>query len=358
MMVQRRARQSRSQTFRSEGLEPRGLMTAGLATGMNLVEYLGQVSPARAIQGVEVVAPIAAHSSLTFAFDAEVAGTYTLEVKYTGQGLALSADGSPSITPGPAGTTTTLELAIKAGLNTITASDLGGGKVVVDWELFLNNGVGQAVAPAPASTATPLPSTTIPVGTATVTPSPFGPSTVSSSMFGPAQMVGVAGPRLPLSPVSPIPNALAYDGEGVPQGSLPSPRSATSGGPAAVGPALALEIFGDIERDVEALTLPAWINRLASLQPPTTTTTTTTSDPAFGTGTAGSVEGEESADVALAEDSSGPNRETELASLASPAMLAGVAIAAVVGRRLRPGLTLLPKRRPANFPWSRCPSPN
>ena len=347
-------------TFRTEGLEPRGLLTAG---GLNVVQDLGEVSRALAIEGVEVVAPIPSHGSITFKFAAEAAGDYLLKVRYIGEGLTLEArgpSGSSSITPGPPGPFETIALPLQAATYEITATATGDEDVFVDWELLLNSGVGQAASQGStlvvASTAIPLPT---PPGPAAPSPSPSvtTPSTdwapaVSPSMVAVGGLAGRVEPVQALTPVGPTTPggelAMAYAGDGLPDGILASLAPAAPGAEAPTSddpspsttPLLTLEMLGDARPDEDALALPSWLHRLAEWQGPG-------SDPgdSVATGAAAVEEVVAGPGLAVADDPSAAESAGEPTVFASPGLIAGVVIVAAAGRRWRPGFRLLPKRR-------------
>ena len=134
-----------------EGLESRSLPSLGLAGVVDFRE-LGPVSPSAAASGVEATASIGSGDSVTFRFEIEAAGQYTLLVRHTGDGLTLDAKtpaGSAAIDPGPAGPFQVVPLNLKAATYEVKASAQGGRPVFVDWELLLNTGIGQSAATAP-----------------------------------------------------------------------------------------------------------------------------------------------------------------------------------------------------------------
>ena len=353
-------------TFRTEGLEPRGLLTAGVPGGLNVLEDLGEVSRALAIKGVEVTAPIPSHTSITFKFGAEAAGDYLLKVRYVGEGLTLEAQGpsgSASITPGPPGPFATVALPLQAATYEITASATGDQDVFVDWELLLNSGVGQAASQAStlvvASTSIPLPPSP---GPASPSPSPSStaPSAdwtpaVSPSMVAVGGLVGRVEPGQAITPVGPTgPDgevALASAGDGIPDGILSSLASAaslaevpTSGDLSTpTTPLLTLEMLGDARPDLEALAVPSWLNRLAEWQGPAAGPgeSDASGTPADGEGV---VTGTGLA-VAIADDAFDAESPGRATLAASPGLVAGAVIVAAAGRRWRPGFRRLTKRR-------------
>ena len=343
--MKRRPGLTRCRAFRPEGLEPRSLLAASVVT--NVVENLGGVSRAAAIKGVEVTAPIAEGGSVTFRFEAEFAGHYTLLVRYTGEGLALKAQGpsgSAFITPGPPGPFATVHLPLEAATYEITATALGDRPVFVDWELLLDTGVGQGAAqastlvgsaagiPLPTPPGPPAPSASM---TATVTP------IVSFSMIAVGDPVGRADPNQTIAPVGPSVSgdsvALAFAGDGLPEGALAPPIQIDSEAEflaqGELSPSMTLPIFGEVGLDEQALAFSSWVDRLAA---------------ALGTPPApalASVEGDlvEPGGVDAVALASEPDR-SERAGFA-PELIAGVVVAVAIGRRWRPGLKLFSKRQ-------------
>ena len=156
----------------SEHLESRGLLSAGLAGFANVLRDLGPVSRAAAVAGVEVIAPIDSHNSVTFRFEVEAAGHYTLLVRHSGDALSLVAKtpaGTSPIDPGPAGQFQTVKLDLEAGPADVTATARGDNPVLVDWELLLNSGIGQAAA---TTSSAVLPSLLIPASAPDALPAP------------------------------------------------------------------------------------------------------------------------------------------------------------------------------------------
>ena len=366
--MKQKKKMARGWSCRPEGLESRGLLTAGVSAGLIAVEDLGEVSRALAIKGVEVTAPIASHGSITFRFDVEAAGDYTLKVRYSGGALELEArgpSGSSSITPGPAGPFSTIALPLRAASYEITASAVDDRPVFVDWELLLNSGVGQGAAvgttlAAPA-VAIPPPSAPGPVASSTVTtPPPSSSATdwtpaVSSSMIATGGLVGRPDRLRAITPVGPTtPDgslALAYAGDGLPEGALSSlaqvargDEPSTPGEPTSL---LALEALGDAAPDLAALAAPSWLDRLVERQGPPTP------GPANGPGGPDSRArpadsdgraGEAIPVVAVADDPFGPESDRKTVASASPGLITGVVAMVTVGRRWRPGLPGLRKR--------------
>jgi len=142
-----------------EGLESRSLPSLGLAGVVDVFRKLGPVSPSAAALGVEATASIGSGDCVTFRFEVEAAGQYTLLVRHTGKGLTLDATGptgSSAIDSGPAGPFQVVPLNLKTATYQVKASAQAGQSVFVDWELLLNTGIGQSTATAPGSVL-PLP---------------------------------------------------------------------------------------------------------------------------------------------------------------------------------------------------------
>ena len=369
-------KRSRVPLSRPEGLEPRGLLAGGISSGLNLVMELGEVSRAAALKGVEVAAPIAAHGSITFEFEAGAAGDYLLEVRHVGEGLTLEAtgpSGSASIDPGPAGPFSTIALPLKAADYQIKASAVGDQPVYVDWELLLTTGVGQSAAigstlVAP-SVAVPLSGASGPVASSASTGASPSTSTssaswgaaVSPSLVAAGGPVGRSDPAHSISPVGPISPggkvALAHAGDGLPAAALksldPVAEEEVSTSPGST-PLLALEVLGDARQDVEALGTPTWLDGLARFEG------WAKSGP-IGDGSPGDqadrgrVEG-----VAVAVDASREPLDEEsggsMTKAASPGLIATGVLIASAARRWRAGRGLLPRGRatskPAPFPPS------
>jgi hypothetical protein len=261
--------------YRPESLEPRGLLTAGLASGLNTVMELGTVSRAAALKGVEVAATIPANGSITFEFQSGMAGNFLLEVRHVGEGLTLEAtgpSGSASIDPGPTGPFTTIDLSLKAAGYAIKASAVGDQPVYVDWELLLSTGVGQSVAVGPAlaasSTAVPLTSFTV-MAASSASSVPSATPSIGSGDFGPAVTTALVASRGPvgrleplhaISPVGPATAkggpALASAGDDLPIGALREPAVIAEepvSNPKAPIPTISLALLGDARGDLEAL---------------------------------------------------------------------------------------------------------
>ncbi len=320
------------------------MLASGVATATNVVEELGGVSASAARKGVEVTAPIAADGSVTFRFTAEAAGNYTLLVRYTGEGLALEArgpSGSAAITPGPPGPFATVHLPLAAASCAITASALGGRSAFVDWELLLDNAVGQgaaqastAIGPAagiplptpPGPTASPAPSSTV----GPVSPSVSSAPIVSTSV---GVLVGRPEPTRPIAAVGPGTSesvALAFAAQGVPEGVLVPAPEALSGSAALAledpaRPPIALDIFDRVALDERALAFSSWLDRVAwAPGSPSTAAPSAEGDLIASPGPAG-----------VGAVATGPEADrTERAGFA-PEMIAGAAVVAWIGRRWR-----------------------
>ena len=120
----------------------------------NVLCELGPISRASALAGVEAKASIPAGSAVTFRFEVEAGGNYTLLVRHDGAGLTLDAAtpaGAATIDAGSAGSFHAVPLPLAPGQYLITAAARGGQAVFVDWELMINSGVGQAAGGAPAA---------------------------------------------------------------------------------------------------------------------------------------------------------------------------------------------------------------
>ncbi len=153
------------------GLESRSLPSAGVAGVADALRNLGPVSRSAAIAGVEATALINSGDSVTFRFEIEAGGNYTLLIRHTNDGLKLDAaspSGSSPINPGPSGTFQVVPLRLDSTTYEVTASARGGRPVFVDWELLLNTGVSQSALSGPGTVLPPL---TLP------TPAPTPPST-------------------------------------------------------------------------------------------------------------------------------------------------------------------------------------
>ncbi len=183
-MKNRMQRQRPFEVCFTEGLETRNLLSVGAAGLTNIVENLGTVTRDAAAAGIEVTAQIPAHSSVTFEFDVQTPANYTLLVRHVGNGLTLTATGptgSGSVDPGPAGPFESLPLSLGANHYSITAAANGDEAVFVDWELLLNNGVGQSAATAPAAL---LGLNTTSTSTPTATPAPSSPVSSGATFTG------------------------------------------------------------------------------------------------------------------------------------------------------------------------------
>ncbi len=274
---------------RPEWLEVRDLRAGGLASSLDVVRDLGAVSAPAAIAGVEVTATIAAKGSVTFEFRPEVAGRYTLLVRYEGDGLALGLTGpgkaSGAIRPGPAGPFSVVSLPVEAASYQIKATALGDRPVFVDWELFLDAGVGQAAASGTSLASSPAPVIPLPASSGS-SPSglasggPGGPGgIVAASSASSASLAVVGGPvgrpgevaaMRPVGPTSgPDSPALAFAGPELPGGVLLDMADEVAPDPAAkgrAGPIPTLEILADAEGlkgDEAALSERTWWEHLA-----------------------------------------------------------------------------------------------
>ena len=345
--------------FRPEGLEARGLLAVGVLSGLNVVEELGSVSRASAIRGVEVTAPIAPNGSVTFRFEAEASGPYTLKVLYKGDGLGLLAEGPSGRAAIPAGTPgsfETLSLPLDAGSYAITASALGDRPAFVDWELLLNTGVGQGAAQAAAlvssSPAIPLPST---AGTTLLTPSssPGAPTSTSAPSANPAPAfslassvasgpVGRAESTRPISPVGPTTSdgstSVAYAGDGLPDGILASisvpVEAETAPRPSMLA---ALDVI-DADQDREALAVTSWFERFAAARIPQAPTPS-------GAPKSGGVGDEADPDAVVARVESKDSESGHLEECGNaPELIAGAVVVAAVSRRWVSKLKAIAKR--------------
>lgn len=185
----------------TEELETRAVPSAGLSGLSNIVQELGTVSRSAATAGVEATAWIRPESSVTFRFDLQAAGDYTLLVRHVGNGLTLDAQtpsGSASINPGPAGPFRVVPLHLDSATYEVKATAQTGQPVYVDWELLLNSGVSQAAVTA-APAILPVPAVPSPSTAATGTGA-SGPSTPASSAS--ACAAGASSPPAPAPPSS------------------------------------------------------------------------------------------------------------------------------------------------------------
>ena len=351
-------------SYHPEGLEPRGLLTTGLASGLNTVMELGVVTQAAALKGVEVAAPIPAHGSITFEFQAGAAGHYLLEVRHVGEGLTLQAtgpSGSASVDPGPAGPFETVALPLKAAGYQIKASATGDQSVYVDWELLLTTGVGQSAAIAPTlaatSAAVPLTGLSTTAAPSASSPSMTSPSiapggwgaAVSPSLVATGGPVGRSDPLRAITPVGPVVShggaALASAGDDLPVGALKAPAPVADEPPSVLNgpmPVLAFEAMGDHGADLEALETSSWFDGLARLRD--------WAGAAPGASPTGPVpaEAESLASLAAAEaggDSPGEESKGSVMTAASPALVLSGVVLASAARRWRRG-RWLPTCRP------------
>ncbi len=331
-----------------EGLEPRCLRTGGLAGGgADVLRELGAVSHAAAAAGVEATATIAPGGAVTFRFEAEAAGHYTLLVRYTGDGLDLVAKGPAgptSIRPGPPGPFSVVPLTLDAATYEVTASARGGRPVFVDWELLLNTGVGQSAAAGASTTSTSASSFALPPGP---TSAPATHADISASASASVSTVAaVAGPVgrpalvAPVAPVGPTTRhgstALAYAGDGLPEGLAYAalPRADEAADALNLNPSLSpspspalLASAEGLADDEAALAGDSWLDRLATIAAPDR-----------------AIPASDAVALALARpapvDSVGPMAEEEhhnsLAGI-GPELIAGVAVAAAVARLRRGG---------------------
>lgn len=368
MPMSRRSKRPRVAPSRAEGLEPRAL----LASGLNLVMQLGEVSRAAALEGVEVAASIAPEGSITFAFQAEASGTYLLKVRHTGEGLTLEATGpagSASINPGPAGPFSTLSLPLKAGDYRIKASATEADPVFVDWELLLTTGVGQSAAIgstlAAPSGVVPLPGLSTAIAPSASPASSTPPAAISPAGFGPGSVaavvaagkpIGLSDPNEAISPVGPTSGegdlALAFAGNDLPAGALKALGSVAEEDfpdQARATPLLSIEALGDNLPDLVALGNPSWLERMALPQP------WSTPSPADREGVE-TVEGPALAVSApIPDDRPGRESEASMGPARSSGLIASGVILAAVARRWRPGKGIFPGRKastPAPFPPS------
>ncbi len=258
---------------RFDCLEARTLRAGDVAPGLDVIRDLGAISVPAAIAGVEATATIAPQGSVTFDFQVRTAGIYTLLVRYEGAGLGLTmSDGggmSRTVQAGPPGRLAMVDLTLDGSAEQIKASATGRGPVFVDWELFLNSGVGQGAATGVGLASGPSVSIPTPASPVATTHAPAGTG-------GQAPAIVIGGPvgrsdGLPaIASVGPGGAALVYSGDGLPEGlvldltseSIPEPAEATPGRPVPT-----LELFEDqasAGRDEAALGPASWLERVVA----------------------------------------------------------------------------------------------
>ena len=168
------------------------MLSVGVGSVTDVLRALGPVSRAAAVQGVAATASIDSGHAVTFQFEVEAGGNYTLLVRHDGAGLTLTAQtpaGKVAIDAGPAGPFEAVPLALQPGTYEVTAAARGGEPVFVDWELLLNAGVGQAASATPSVV---LPSVNLPVTTSV--PASGAATSGTLSAAAPGSAVAVSAP--------------------------------------------------------------------------------------------------------------------------------------------------------------------